>query len=435
LTVDIFLLVAAVVVVALVIVGRLLNRELTRELAQNAEAHLRYIEGVMRHHDQGDDRFVRQEMADLEARSGALIGIWDGNRPLFESAALTGRPLPQESTTVVIGGRSYRTAAAQLAGIRALVAVPASAADRLSRSIDITMFALLGAGLIVVGLVARLVADRIVRPIDAVTLAAERIGADTLASRLEPTAGGYTEVHRLATSFNHMLARLETAVGRLRRFTADAAHELRTPLTAMKAQVQSVLAARSFDDAPAVLQRLLGEINRLSDLGERLLVLSTVDAASVERRNLDLSDLVVERVESASARAAGRDMEISLEVSEPVQIVGDVVLLRQAVDNLLDNAIKYGRSGGRVRVSLHRHVTSAVLIIADDGAGISREALPHVFDRFYREDSSRARETGGAGLGLAIVAGVAQAHGGQVTAESQPGDGTTFKVEIPIRPA
>jgi heavy metal sensor kinase len=294
------------------------------------------------------------------------------------------------------------------------------------------MLALLSGGLILAGVVARVIAGRVAAPLDDMAAAAERVQAESLSKRLTVSSPAYDEVLRLATAFNQMLERLEGAVGRLRRFTADAAHELRTPLAGLKAQVQAALAAQpERDHAQATLQALLPEVNRLAELIERLLVLSRVDDRSVEREPIDFSDLVVERVERARGAADRAEVNLAMEITNPVQLRGDAVLLRQLADNLIDNAIKYTPAGGRVQVTLQSGGPTATLRVVDCGVGIAPAALPHIFERFYREDSSRARATGGVGLGLAIVTCVVEAHGGTVRVESEPGRGAIFEVVLP----
>jgi heavy metal sensor kinase len=393
---------------------------------------------VVRHHDRGESAFVREEMEELAARSGMLIEIRSADRggPVLDlspsSPALAGGHLPDDPGPATINGALYEIAASDLGGLRLRVAMPAMAAERLHRAIDLLVWALLAGGLALAAVVAGVIAARVVAPLASMTDAAERIQAESLSKRLVSPPHTYDEVSRLAASFNSMLARLEIAHGRLQAFTGDAAHELRTPLAGMKAHVQSALAATPEGDAARpMLDTLLVEVNRLAGLVQRLLILSRVDEGSMARDPVDFSDLVVERVEHARAFANRQEVAMDVTIAQPAQRRADAMLLRQAVDNLLDNAIKYTPCGGHVAVTLSNDATVATLRIADTGVGISPAALPHVFDRFFREDRSRARETGGSGLGLAIVACVVAAHGGTVRVESDPGRGTTFELVLP----
>ncbi len=432
LALQVFLLVAGLAVVALLTIGRLLSRELTREMARSAEAQLRYIEGVMRHHDRGEPAFIRDEMVEFEGRTGSLVEILDGSRPVFASPGLAGRSLPEASGQIRFERSVYQVAASRSGAVQLRVAVPATSMERLRRTSDLTIATLAGVGFLLAALVAHRLAASVVAPVSAVASAAERVRFDELSQRLDVPKASSDEVSRLVTSFNAMLDRLEDASGRLQRFTADAAHELRTPLTAMKAQLQADAAGSTAAFRPDLRAVLLGEVDRLSGLVERLLVLAEVDAAPLSRTPVDFSDVVVERVEAARAAAERRAVRLDLATLDPVQVPGDAVLLRRVVDNLVENAIKFTPAQGHVQVSLHRIGEQAVLHVEDSGIGIAPAAMPHVFERFFREDPSRTRASGGAGLGLAIVAAVVQAHGGRIDATSEPGHGSRFRVHLPI---
>lgn len=432
LALQVFLLVAGLAAVALLTIERLLSRELTREMARGAEAQLRYVEGVMQHHDRGEPTFIHGEMVEFEARTGSLVEILDGGRPVFASVGLAGRSLPEASGQVRFERSVYQVAASRSGALALRVAVPATSMERLRRTSDLTIATVAGVGFLLAGLVAHRLAARVVAPVSAVAAAAESVRFDKLSQRLDVPQASSDEVSRLVISFNAMLERLEDARGRLQRFTADAAHELRTPLTAMKAQLQADAAEWTAASRPALRTVLLGEVDRLSGLVERLLVLAEVDAAPLSRSPVDFSDVVVERVEAARAAAEDRDVRLDLATPDPVQVSGDAVLLRRVVDNLVENAIKFTPAQGRVLVSVHRIGEQAVLQVEDSGIGIARAAMPHVFERFFREDASRTRASGGAGLGLAIVAAVVQAHGGRIDATSEPGQGSRFRVHLPV---
>jgi two-component system OmpR family sensor kinase len=221
---------------------------------------------------------------------------------------------------------------------------------------------------------------------------------------------------------------------RLRRFVADASHELRTPLTSIRGYAE--LFRRGADSRPEDLaksmQRIEAEAARMGVLVDDLLLLARLDQGRpLEREQVDLARIVEEAV--ASARAVEPDRPIDLKVAGPTSVAGDEGRLRQAVDNLLDNARVHTPASSRVRVMLGSDDTSGVLLtVADEGPGLPAELATRAFERFYRGDQSRSRLMGGAGLGLSIVAAIVEAHGGTVTVRSEEGDGATFEVRLPV---
>jgi two-component system phosphate regulon sensor histidine kinase PhoR len=234
----------------------------------------------------------------------------------------------------------------------------------------------------------------------------------------------------------HDLTRLRELEGVRQEFVANVSHELRTPLSLIKSSTETLLDGAKED--AATLQRFLQIIdkhaNRLTLLIDDLLLLSTLDSGGMRlnRQPLALRSAVQEAMDDLEIRARVR--EVGLENSVPPALIvrADPDRLRQVLSNLLDNAIKYGRAGGRARVTGRTLAESRVeLAVADDGPGIPVEAQTRVFERFYRVDKARSREQGGTGLGLAIVKHVVQAHGGEVRVESAPGAGATFFVVLP----
>ncbi len=279
---------------------------------------------------------------------------------------------------------------------------------------------------------------RALSPIDRITQSARRISAEDLAQRLNLDLPN-DEVGRLAATFDAMLGRLEAAFERQRRFTADASHELRTPLTIMKGDIGVALnRPRSSSEYQEVLAGLDEEVDRLTRLVEDLLLLARADTARplLYTQPLDLRDLLVKVVEQISplSGARGQMIEMTVPVSIPVQ--GDPDKLVRLFFNLLDNAVKYTQCGGRISVRVvHTEPASVQVEIADNGPGMSADELAHIFDRFYRADTSRALSTGGAGLGLSIALWIAEAHGGRISAQSEPGRGSTFSVWLPAAQA
>jgi heavy metal sensor kinase len=276
-------------------------------------------------------------------------------------------------------------------------------------------------------------ASRALSPIDELTGLARRISAEDLSQRLNLRLPD-DEVGRLARTFDEMIARLEDAFRRQRQFTADASHELRTPLTAIKGQVEVALTRPRQPDAyREVLQNVNEQVDRLIRLVGSLLTLARADAGQipVAVEAVDLHDLVGAAVEQVQPAAQQRDIELVLTTGAPVTLRADEDLLLQLLLNLLDNAIKYTPSGGRVTAGWSTDSTQVELWVRDTGAGIAPEHLPHIFDRFYRADKARSRAEGGVGLGLSICRWIAEAHGGSISAESEPDRGSTFTARLP----
>jgi two-component system, OmpR family, sensor kinase len=301
--------------------------------------------------------------------------------------------------------------------------------------IELLVTGLVLAGLVVVGLwVVRLS----LRPLDAIGSTAAAIAGGDLSRRIE-RADERTEVGRLGLALNAMLAQIETAFKareaserKLRRFVADASHELRTPLTAVRAYAELFArgAATRPDDLERSMTGITRESERMSLLVDDLLLLARLDEGRPLRQEpVALDDVVREAVETA--RLVDRDRPLDAEL-ETLDVVGDRERLRQIVDNLLANVRSHTPSGTSVHVRLARVGTSARVTVADDGPGMSEEQAAHAFERFYRADESRARASGGVGLGLSIVAAVAEAHGGTVTVESTLGKGSAFHIDIPL---
>jgi heavy metal sensor kinase len=276
-------------------------------------------------------------------------------------------------------------------------------------------------------------ATRTLRPLDRMSAAASRISERDLTQRIDPAAVP-TELGELAHTLNDAFDRLERAFVRQARFTADASHELRTPLSVIRAQAELALRKeREPEQYRAALRACLGAAKRMGAIVEGLLALARADAGEEEVRVSELAfDQVVDEA-ARQAHAANSDRQVALHCDlSPVRIRGDSTLLAQVVSNLVENAVRHNRPGGHVDVSLQRHNGSAVLHVDDDGPGIPLEALPHLFDRFYRVDEARSRERGGFGLGLAIARWIVEAHGGAIRAENRPESGTSFQVTLPV---
>jgi heavy metal sensor kinase len=282
-------------------------------------------------------------------------------------------------------------------------------------------------------------ASRALRPVDQIARAARSISAHDLSQRLNLDLPD-DELGRLARTFDAMIARLDKAFRRQRRFTADASHELRTPLTIIKGDLSLALAhPRDAGYYYQVLAEVDEEVDHMSRLVERLLSLARADAEGLvlHRQTVDLSVILNDLIEQTRPLAEAKGLTLTAQIAPSLVASVDPDAVTQVVLNLLDNAIKYTPSG-RVRLSAHRTRSGSDgirIAISDSGPGIPAEHLPHIFDRFYRVDRARSRELGGAGLGLAIARELARAHGGDVTVHSVSGEGSTFSVHLPDRPA
>jgi signal transduction histidine kinase len=268
-----------------------------------------------------------------------------------------------------------------------------------------------------------------------VTDAALAITASDLHRRV-PLDGSRDEVGRLAEAFNEMIGRLEAAFEETRRFTTDAAHELRTPLAVLRTSAEVAL-RNDGSDFRRVVEGQLDEISRLSRLADQLLFLCREEAGLQDhrRRTVRLDLLLEELCERLEPLADERGCTLHCEAAEPCVVFGAPDRLQRLFLNLLDNALRYTTDGGRVDLRCAQSAEETAVTIADDGAGISADDLPRVFDRFYRGDASRSRATGGSGLGLSICRRIARSLGGDVTLESTLGRGTTARVRLPRRPA
>jgi two-component system OmpR family sensor kinase len=339
------------------------------------------------------------------------------------------------------GGGRYRVRASiepQAPDSILIVAAPLGSVDSTLHRLLLVELLVTAAVLGGLGLLGLWVVRLGLRPLAEIENTASKIAGGDLAQRVEH-ADERTEVGRLGLALNAMLAQIESSFraqeeseAKLRRFVADASHELRTPLAAVRAYAElfSRGAVERPDDLARAMSGIGRESERMSLLVEDLLLLAHLDEGRpLEREPVALDAVVAEAVETAQTVEPERPIELQL---EPATVLGDRVRLRQVVDNLLANVRSHTPAGTPVRVAVSRLDGTAQLAVADEGPGLDGEELAHVFERFYRADASRARASGGIGLGLSIVAAVAKAHGGRVSAESEPGNGATFLVELPL---
>jgi len=280
-----------------------------------------------------------------------------------------------------------------------------------------------------------LVAGAALRPVDRMRREAEAISASDLDRRLS-VAPARDELSALGRSLNRMLDRLATAMVRERRVVDDASHELRTPLANMKAELDLALSKpRSDDELRAALTSAADETDRLSRLAADLLVLARANDGRLPLSlvDADISALIASAVAGFESRAGAVGVGLESTVKPGLRARVDESRLRQALDNLIDNAVRFAGKDATVKVTAHAESgDQLVLSVADSGPGFPPEFLAQAFEPFSRADAGRTREEGGAGLGLAIVQAVAEAHGGTVVARNQPGGGAIVEVSIPL---
>ncbi len=296
------------------------------------------------------------------------------------------------------------------------------------------MGGLLPVALLLAGIGGWLLARRALQPVVRMTEAAQRIGAEHLTERVEETGTG-DELDQLAKTLNQMLSRLDAAFSQIRQFSASASHELQTPLTILKGELEVALRSpRSPEEYRAALHSSLEEVDRIAQLVEGLLLLSRAEAGvlKMDQQPVDLAQLMEEVHSRLKVLADSRSVALRLGPTEPLSILGDREHLRRLLLNLTDNAIKYTGPGGSVALSLQGNEKWASVLIADTGIGIPGEEQEKIFRPFYRTDEARSQAENGTGLGLCIARSIAAAHGGAIQVESTPGEGSTFRVLIPL---
>jgi two-component system OmpR family sensor kinase len=356
-------------------------------------------------------------------------------------------PTPSQGTSVIFhadstaGGPGFRVLAETVpsGGQLLIAAIPLTETQQtLTQLLTIEVVV----SLVVLGALAAAawwLIKRDLRPLEDMAVTADAIAAGDLSRRVEP-AEPRTEVGRLGLSLNTMLGRIEEAFAeqarteeKLRRFLADASHELRTPLTSIRGYSEMFERAKDDpEDLELAMRRIEDESRRMGVMVEELLVLARLgEGRQPERLPVDLARVVEDAVNDARAAAPARD--IVVESVATAEVLGDDHQLRQVVANLLGNALRHTPAEAQIRIRLTAGDGHAALAVADDGPGLPPDAAAKVFEPFFRADESRARETGGAGLGLAIVAAIVQAHSGEVQLDTTPGAGATFTVTLPLR--
>jgi heavy metal sensor kinase len=291
-----------------------------------------------------------------------------------------------------------------------------------------------GAGVLSLGLLGGWwMAARAMRPIVNISETAEKIATGDLAQRI-PTASTEDELGKLTNILNSTFSRLDAAFTQQARFSADAAHELRTPVSVVLTHAENGLATANLsEEQRESFDACRRAARRMRSLIESLLQLARLDAGQElhSPQNIDLAELALDAIELVQPLAEQRGIAIHDQLQH-VTVRADAERLMQVLINLMTNAIQYNRDQGEVRVSLHADNGSAVLCISDNGLGIAPQHQPHLFERFYRADTSRSGKDGHSGLGLAISKAIIDAHGGTIEVTSVPDQGTTFTLGLPV---
>jgi heavy metal sensor kinase len=299
------------------------------------------------------------------------------------------------------------------------------------------MVTILGIGLpvtvLLVAFTGYLVAARALKPVDSMAQRAAQITAEQLNERLQ-IENPDDELGQLGTAFNATLARLERSFDQLRRFTADASHELRTPLTAIQSVGEVSLQIQGdVNHYRDTIGSMLEETNRLTQLVDSLLTMARADAGRIQlhRADVNLFDLAGESVGLLEVLAEKKQQTIRMDGNRSITVAADRTLLRQAIVNLLHNAVKYSPEHSEVRIQVRETEGSAIVEVQDSGPGIPLEDRGRIFERFYRVDKSRTRVAGGAGLGLSIAQWAVSMHAGAIEVQCEPGPGSTFRICLP----
>jgi heavy metal sensor kinase len=276
-----------------------------------------------------------------------------------------------------------------------------------------------------------IMARRAVSGVEAITRTAQKISGGTLDERVPVKARG-DEIDQLATTFNHMLDRIQTLLTEIKEISDNIAHDLRSPITRIRGIAEVTLTTgKSLNDYENMAASTIEECDRLLGTINTMLMISKTESGvdKLSHEEIHLTVLVREACELFRPIAEDKGVSLSCDVPKPIHFIGDTQMIQRMISNLLDNAIKYTPSGGSVTAFINENDTHVVVSVKDTGCGISPNELPRIFERFYRCDQSRSQS--GIGLGLSLARSIARAHGGDITATSLPNQGSTFTVNLP----
>lgn len=423
------------------------RHEFLEQLDERLHDDFEVVEGRLARTSDGRVIWAADAHQDAPDEESRVYEVWSATgEQIHRSGAAT--PLPPIALgattssyryeTVVANSERWRTVAAPVTiGGHTVVLRVSRSEERVREELsEVLVVLILGLPLVVAlaGVGGYVLARRALAPIDHLASEAQRITAERLHERLK-VPNDRDEVGRLTGVINQTFARLESSFDQLRRFTADSSHELRTPLAVVRGIGEAAVAERR---SPAEYEEAIGsmleEIDRMSTLVDTLLRLSHSDAGTIrlKREPVDLDQLARDVVASLGILAEERNQKLTVETRSNVTVTADRLVLREAVTNVLDNAIKYGPLRSTVTISVDRDANDGVLAIADEGPGVPAEHRERIFHRFFRLDEARSRDGGGAGLGLAIAKWAVEIHGGRITVNGRQGGGAEFLIHLPI---
>ncbi len=423
------------------------RHEFLEQLDDQLHDDFETAEGLLSRTADGRVAWSAEQHHDPDADEGRVYEVWSpaGEQLHRSGVAVSLPPIALASLgssyryeTVSANSERWRTLAAPIdvGGHSVVLRVSRSEERVLGQLWEVLVVLVLGLPLVVVlaGFGGYMLARRALTPIDHLASEARRITAERLHERLT-AVNERDEIGRLTAVINDTIARLESSFNQLRRFTADASHELRTPLSVVRGIGEAAVAERRTpEDYEEAIGSMLEEIDRMTSLVDTLLRLSHGDAGRIRltRERVDLGELARDVASSLGILAEERNQKVTVDVADSFLVSADRLVLREAVTNVLDNALKYSPAGSTVAIRVEQTAEQAMVAIADQGPGIPREHRERIFDRFFRVDEARSRDAGGAGLGLAIAKWAVDIHGGQITVDERPGGGSEFRIVLPL---
>jgi heavy metal sensor kinase len=439
------------------------NRSVSEALDQRLRADFYWAASTVDEGPEGGLVMPAPQVDLLLEEEAPWVQVWsdDGRQLLFVNSEAMRRPLPETQLLAarpddaivsyptpggapirVMSGRSYVCPCVEdpqtgllVAGKRRVTVQVARSEEAMQQQVrDLLLILVLGLPLAVgvAGLGGYVLARRALAPIEAMTVRAQTITAERLGDRL-PVSNPENEMGRLATVFNETLSRLEESFNQMRRFTTDVSHELRTPLTAIRSVGEVGLRGHRDEAAyRSIIGSMLEEVDRLASLVDRLLTLSRAETrqSTLSRDSVDLSALADDVVSHLSVLAEEKRQTLSIDRQASPVVAADRLVLRQALINLVDNAIKFTPVAGQVRIRIAETPQDAVMEVIDSGPGISSDARERIFDRFYRANDANGS---GTGLGLSLAKGAVEALGGHLTLAETSKAGSAFRISLPRR--